>query len=257
MKFAPEIKDENAVRPRYAFYSLTCFGPANPLPRISIDLSENFPLFRNQLLTRGLEGRGIDVDLVPGRNCGECSVCCVALNIDSKEFQKFPGIPCSYLRAGKGCSIHATVFPTCREYHCGWRYLAPLGEEWRPDKSGVLVDFQTEEIPPGYAGRIGVRLMIVGPIETMFERGFLELVGSLIVSGAPVVLAAPGPPKHFPAGAFLNDMVGEAVRNRDFAAMERVFRNLAAGLPTHPFNPVRHANTPPHIAPDPSPPGVK
>jgi hypothetical protein len=181
----------------------------------------------------------------------------VALNIDSQEFQKFPGVTCSYLREGKGCSIHATVFPTCRHYYCGWRHLSRLSDDWRPDKSGVLVDFQTEELPSAYAGRTGVRLMIVGPIEIMFERRFLEVTRSLIASGTPVVLAVPGPPKHFPASVFLNDLLKDAVKNSDFAAVERVFRDLAAGLGSHRFNPVVHVNKPPHNPPDPSSPGAK
>ena len=197
------------------------------------------------------------MDLVAGRNCGECSVCCVVLNIDSKEFQKFPGVPCTYLHQGKGCAIHATVFPTCRGYHCGWRYLSRLSEEWRPDKSGVLIDFQTEDLPPAYSERPAVRLMIVGPIGTMFERRFLELVRSLIASGAPVVLAVPGPPKHFAVSVFLNDLLKEPVQNGDFAGIEAVLRTLAAGLSTHRFNPVAHGHGPARNPSKPSSPGVK
>jgi hypothetical protein len=181
----------------------------------------------------------------------------VVLNIDSKEFQKFPGVACSYLRQGKGCAIHATVFPTCRHYYCGWRYLSRLGDDWRPDKSGVLVDFQTEELPPAYAGRTAVRLMIVGPLETMFERRFLEVTRSLIASGTPVILAVPGPPKHFPASVFLNDLLKDAVKNGDFARVERVFRDLAAGLHSHRFNPVIHVSKAAHNALDPSSSGGK
>ncbi len=197
------------------------------------------------------------MDLVPGRKCGECSVCCVALNIDSKEFQKFPGVPCVYLRQGKGCTIHETVFPTCRHYFCGWRYLAAFGEDWRPDKSGVLIDFQAEEIPDAYPKRPGIRFMIVGPIETMHQRRFLEAVRSLIAADVPVVLAVPGPAKHFPAKVFLNDLLNEPVRSGDFARIEALFRELAAGLATHRFNPVAHVNPPPHNLPEPSPPGAK
>lgn len=197
------------------------------------------------------------MNLLPGRACGECSVCCVALNIDSREFQKFPGLACTYLRQGHGCSIHATVFPTCRAYHCGWRYLSGLGEEWRPDKSGVLIDFQTEDLPAAYPKRPGIRLMIVGPLETLFERKFLELVRHLIASEAPVVLAVPGPPRHFPASVFLNDMLKDPVRSGDFSAMSAVFRELAAGLSAHRFDPVVHRNPHPHNPPSPSPPSGK
>jgi hypothetical protein len=197
------------------------------------------------------------MDLVAGRHCGQCSVCCVVLNIDSKEFQKFPGLPCTYLRQGKGCAIHDTVFPTCRHYYCAWRHLAAFGEDWRPDKSGVLIDFQTDELPDAYPKRPGIRFMIVGPVETMFRRSFLEAVRSLLAAEVPVVLAVPGPPKHFPAKVFLNDLLTGPVRAGDFARIEAVFRELAAGLAGHRFNPVEHVNLPPHNLPDPSSLGPK
>ena len=43
-----------------------------------------------------------------------------------------------------------TRYEVCRTYHCGWRALGQLGEEWRPDKSGVLIDFQVEEFTNVY-----------------------------------------------------------------------------------------------------------
>jgi hypothetical protein len=99
--------------------------------------------------------------------------------------------------------------------------------------------------------------MIVGPIETMFERKFLELVRSLIASKTPLVLAVPGPPGHFPASVFLNELLRDPVRSGDFARIERVFRELSAGLGSHRFNPVVHRNEVPHNLPSPSPPAAK
>ena len=192
------------------------------------------------------------MDLVADRHCGACSVCCVVLNIDSKEFQKFPGVPCTYLRQGKGCAIHENVFPTCRQYYCGWRHLAGFGEDWRPDKSGVLIDFQTEELPAAYPKRPGIRFLIVGPVETMFHRSFLEAVRSLVAIDVPVVLAVLGPARHFPAKVFLNDLLKEPVRLGDLPRIEAVFRELAAGLAAHRFDPVVHVNDPPHNLPSPS-----
>jgi hypothetical protein len=135
--------------------------------------------------------------------------------------------------------------------------LTAFGEDWRPDKSGVLIDFQTDELPDAYPKRPGIRFMIVGPVETMFRRSFLEAVRSLLVAEVPVVLAVPGPPKHFPAKVFLNDLLKDHVRAGDFARIEAVFRELAAGLSAHRFNPVEHVNPAPHNLPDPSSPGVK
>ena len=179
------------------------------------------------------------VDMVADRNCGECSVCCVVLNVDTKEFQKLPGVPCGHLCEGGGCSIHATRYPVCRVYHCGWRYLGFLGEDWRPDKSGVLIDFQTDDLPAHYPKRPGIRLTLVDKAKAL-QPPFYDLVARLIAQDVPVVLAVVGPPGHFPAGAFLNDSLKEGVANRDFSQVEAVFLQALKGLESHQFNRVVH-----------------
>ena len=179
------------------------------------------------------------MELVTGRECGECSVCCVVLNVDTKEFQKLPGVPCAHLCAG-GCSIHATRYPVCRQYHCGWRYLEFLGGEWRPDKSGVLIDFQTEGLPSAYPKRPGVRFTLVDERAKTGDRALLSFIARLIASEVPVVLSVPGPPGHFPAGAFLNDALKEPVMNRDLARLETLFSEALASTRKHQFNPVVH-----------------
>ena len=187
------------------------------------------------------------MDLVTGRECGECSVCCVALNVDTKEFQKLPGIPCAHLCAA-GCSIHTTRYPVCREYHCGWRYLEFLGDGWRPDRSGVLIDFQIEGIPPSYPKRPGIRFTLVDERAKAVTPVLLDYVARLIAADVPVVLSVPGPPGHFPAGAFLNDALKDAVSKRDFARVEAVFSEALALNSSHRFNPVVHrhgGNSPP------------
>ena len=181
------------------------------------------------------------MELVPGRECGECSVCCVLLNVDTPEFQKMPQSPCAHLGpGGRGCTIHATRYPICRAYHCGWRYLKGLSEDWRPNKSGVLIDFQSEGLPDHYPKRPGIRLTIAGPIETIFKPGFVAFLTGLVVAEIPVVLAIPGPDRHFPAFAFVNDALREAVIAKDSAQIEVVLRAMLKGLEGHVFSPVVH-----------------
>jgi len=179
------------------------------------------------------------VDLVAGRECGECSVCCTVLNVDTPEFQKLPGKPCAHLCA-QGCAIHETRFPVCRAYHCGWRYLAGLSEDWRPDKSGVLVDFQADDLPPHYPKRPGIRLTVFGPPEAALKPIFLDYVARLVASDVPVILAVPGPPAFFPAGALLNDALKEAVARRDLAGVQTIMAEAFKSLASHKFNPVVH-----------------
>ncbi len=183
------------------------------------------------------------MELVKQRSCGECSVCCVVLNVDTEEFQKLPGIACAHLGAGGGCAIHGTRYAICRAYHCGWRFLGALGEDWRPDKSGVLIDFQTGDLPAHYPKRPGIRLTLVDQQKPL-TRPFYDYVARLVAADVPVVLAVRGPAGHFPAGAFLNDALKEAVLQRDLSQVEAVFREAITGLKTHRFNPVVHAHRP-------------
>jgi hypothetical protein len=180
------------------------------------------------------------VELVKERTCGECSVCCVVLNVDTPEFQKLPGVPCAHL-CGTGCSIHATRFPVCRTYHCAWRYVQFLGDDWRPDKSGVLIDFQVDDLPAHYPKRPGIRLTVVAR-EKALRRPFYDFTSRLIATDVPVVLAVPGPPGHFPVGAFLNDALKQGVSERNGSVVEAVIVQALEGLESHRFNRVVHRN---------------
>ncbi len=74
----------------------------------------------------------------PGRTCGACSLCCIALRVD--ELGKLAGEPCPKLAPEGGCSIHATRPAVCREYHCHW-LEGGLEADDRPDQLGAIVDF--------------------------------------------------------------------------------------------------------------------
>lgn len=185
------------------------------------------------------------MQLVAGRECGECTVCCSLLSIDTPEFRKMPRTPCVHLgAAGHGCTIHATVYPVCRAYHCAWRYLEHLGAAWRPDISGILIEFQNDGLPPHYPTRPGLRITIAGPIETVFAPGFAALLTQLIRMAIPVVLSIPGPQGHFPAGAFLNDVLAEPVKAKDSAAIVASLRQILSSLEGHVYDPVVHKHGP-------------
>jgi len=85
---------------------------------------------------------------VQGRECGECSVCCVELTIDTDEFKKKYGVPCELLKQGGGCSIHkdASRPKICGDFLCGWRRLDNLPDAMRPDISNVIVTSIDETI---------------------------------------------------------------------------------------------------------------
>ena len=83
-------------------------------------------------------------DLVAGRECGTCNVCCVALTIDDPALRKAQGYRCRNATRDNGCTIYEDRPGTCRAFFCGWRRLKWVREPLRPDRSGVLVRLHFE-----------------------------------------------------------------------------------------------------------------
>ncbi|MBA2936084.1 YkgJ family cysteine cluster protein [Sphingomonas sp. CGMCC 1.13654] len=83
--------------------------------------------------------------VVAGRQCGGCTACCEILKIDTPDLKKPAGTPCEHRGAG-GCAIHTVRPPICRAWFCGWRRIAAMPDEARPDRSGLMVslDFVRE-----------------------------------------------------------------------------------------------------------------
>jgi hypothetical protein len=80
------------------------------------------------------------------RDCGDCSLCCTVLKVDSPDFKKSADQPCAHL-APRGCSIHAIRPNICRTWFCVWRRVAAMPEEARPDRSGLLVSLSFNREP--------------------------------------------------------------------------------------------------------------
>ncbi len=83
------------------------------------------------------EGEGLDFALPPAKPCGECSLCCKILRINVLE--KPAGVWCHHFAKGQGCSIHASSPGECRRFQCYWTLSDVLGEEWRPDRSKLVI----------------------------------------------------------------------------------------------------------------------
>jgi hypothetical protein len=79
------------------------------------------------------------MDLVANRECGSCSICCINLRIEEVNLKKLAGTPCIHLSKDNGCSIYLERPEVCRNWYCGWRYMKLLDEDWRPDKSDILI----------------------------------------------------------------------------------------------------------------------
>jgi uncharacterized protein len=82
--------------------------------------------------------------LVPGRECGACTMCCQVLRIE--ELAKPELTACRHLgqhlcatSAGGGCGIYDTRPEACREFYCGYRALPFVGAHWFPRTCGMMV----------------------------------------------------------------------------------------------------------------------
>ena len=139
----------------------------------------------------------MDIELVKGRQCGECTVCCTAMAIDKPDIQKEAGVTCRHCKAG--CTIYETRPPLCRDFYCGWRQLPTLDDSWRPDISGVFVEFE----PVG--DRTGLSLVLIGnPLKTVRQSSFIDFVKVGVCGDVPLQLGIPGPQGHQGAALLLN-----------------------------------------------------
>lgn len=172
------------------------------------------------------------------RSCGECTVCCTALVIDTPEFRKLPGVTCSNCAAG-GCAIYVTRYPICRSYFCGWMQSPELDDTWRPDRSGVILSPLTGGIPEEFEVREGVELLVVGGAEAIRRPAFAALVLSLVASKVPTYLAVPGPVAHYPARVLLNRALSSAPR--DPARTVALLLKILESAKGHSFAPVPFA----------------
>lgn len=153
------------------------------------------------------------IQLVPGRQCGGCTVCCKELTIDSAELKKPPGILCGHC-TGAGCGIYQSRPPVCDGFYCGWRLMPLLDEGWRPDRSEILITTATKHIPAGYQPQ-GLTFELTGSLERVGWPPFLNLVCDLIEDGVPVFLSVRGAPEYVSANIFLNDRLKPAIAARD------------------------------------------
>lgn len=166
-------------------------------------------------------------NLVAGRSCGGCNVCCVALTIKDPELTKVQGYRCGHARRDNSCAIYATRPQTCRSFQCGWRLLKWVREPLRPDRSGVLVQVHGGKPEPGEAPRLGVVFTLLNKAALKAD-GLAETVAAAVAAGIPVFLRVPGPPGYTSSQGRINAFLEHAVWTKDKAAVLRILRELRA-----------------------------
>jgi hypothetical protein len=69
--------------------------------------------------------------------CGGCSLCCKLMGVEA--IAKPADIWCRHFAKGVGCAIYAERPGACRAFQCLWSLTDGLGEEWRPDRSKLVL----------------------------------------------------------------------------------------------------------------------
>ena len=163
--------------------------------------------------------------LVAGRTCGACTACCKTLKIDAPELKKFAGVLCTHCAAGKGCTIYNARPQVCGEFYCAWRGMAFLGDEWRPDRCGVLIGFvgKGQGIPPEFR-QVALKFDVESP-QVLNWDPLIKLIGAEIERRNPVFLGVPTPVGFERRKVFLNYAMGPAVAARDRNRMVQALQN--------------------------------
>lgn len=71
------------------------------------------------------------------RKCGTCTLCCKVLGIVA--LSKPANVWCPHCAPRQGCKIYPDRPAECRTFSCGWLIDTSVPDEWRPDKSKLVI----------------------------------------------------------------------------------------------------------------------
>ncbi len=92
-------------------------------------------------------------NLVPGRACGSCTLCCKVYEIEA--LNKPRGRWCQHCTPGRGCKIHDALPDQCRDFFCLWLTDQHLPPEWKPERAKIVLSifpdngFVYAQVDPG------------------------------------------------------------------------------------------------------------
>jgi hypothetical protein len=81
-----------------------------------------------------------DVEVVPGRNCHGCTLCCKMLRVE--ELNKPPLTWCALCDAKAGCKAYEERPSECRAFYCGYLLDSALDDRWKPANCKLIVTFE-------------------------------------------------------------------------------------------------------------------
>lgn len=87
----------------------------------------------------------------PGRQCGECALCCKILAIEALAKPRHR--MCSHFCKGVGCGIYERRPPACSQFVCAWLTTPEMDDSWRPDRARFMLwgkDQLMVDVDPAY-----------------------------------------------------------------------------------------------------------
>ncbi|MGQ0457850.1 MAG: hypothetical protein ACT4OU_12410 [Hyphomicrobium sp.] len=81
-------------------------------------------------------------ELVPGRSCDDCTMCCKLLAVESIE--KPRAAWCPHCNQKRGCRIYADRPGECGAFYCGYRRISGIDERWKPSKSKLVINYEED-----------------------------------------------------------------------------------------------------------------
>jgi hypothetical protein len=115
---------------------------------------------------------------------------------------------------------------------CGWRLLPQLDDDWRPDRSGVLITPQNENVPERFALREGIEFMILADEDAVRRPGFVETILAFVRREVATFIAIQGRVGYFATRLLVNEALKEHAARSDRAALLR--RYSACSTPQRP-----------------------
>ncbi len=144
--------------------------------------------------------------LVPNRECGACSVCCVSLRINEDVLKKIADVPCQHL-SQRGCGIYTERPRVCKNWYCAWRIFPSLGDEWRPDISKILIKYS--------GNKITLQPLKSEHSKKLAEESSLTILAHFMIAGFNVETSIPTRPGFCNSLMTINDMFKDPIEKRD------------------------------------------
>ncbi|MBF0445171.1 MAG: hypothetical protein HQL68_06245 [Magnetococcales bacterium] len=163
-------------------------------------------------------------------------MCCIDLTIDTPELKKLSGKECEHCTDNEGCNIYSNRPTVCRDWNCLWMIKDAFGEEWRPDRSGLLLNFMVgrDGIPDSYNSQDVIDIRIIHTYGLVKSLKFLDFVCNFIDGGVPILISISGGPGYAASKVFLNDGMADAVKSRDIEGVTKELQKAIQAAIDHP-----------------------